>query len=159
MADMIRIAGKTDNNTASPFHLTENGNLCTQHNWEYEISNIVTATPTDTTEVRVGVGEENAIFVAGYGLISLRITNNTGVPVHIRFMADHTYDATGFLADVDGNRIEFDVPSSSTNFIIITPEDIPALNYLRLLKFRYACKETPTNTTGDTFKVALARKR
>lgn len=160
MADkMMRIAGKTSSDTACGIAVTSDGNVKQNHVWEQHNERIVNEIPEDTSAVTIGI--ETPIVLADYAVTSLRFYNNTGVDVRVRFLLDTVADSALYLRDADGNNIEITIPSNASYVVSITPNDIPVLNYLNRLKFTYACKETPTNTSGSstTFRVWVVSKQ
>lgn len=156
---MIRIAGKTSNDTASGIAVTAEGNVKQNHVWDQYAERIVDVIPTDTTSVTIGI--DTPIMLNKYAVTSLRIYNNTGVNVRIRFLHDNVADSALYLRDADGNDVEITIPTSASRVISITPNDFPILNYLNRLKFTYGCTETPTNTSGSssTLRVWVVAKQ
>lgn len=151
----LKIGGKTDMNVAQPVRVKANGDIINSHEWEAENLTIYNATHTDTTVARVGF--DGSISLASYGLISLRIRNKTGAPAHFVMYSDSTDTGSTPLVDFDNSPIVFDVPASD-NDMVITPQDIPALAYLRILKFSVACTATPTVENG-IIRVWVVKKR
>lgn len=158
---MIKIAGKTDNNTVKGLHVNDSGDLINNHIWEKRAEWILDVKPTDTSVIDVGFDANTRIFVSDYAVGSLRIFNNTGVSVRIRFKNDITYTNRNNLSRLDGNAIELIVPSSSTKMFVVDPSDLSILNYLHVLKFTCEFDETPTNipSSGTTLQIAVVLKR
>lgn len=158
---MMKIAGKTPNNTAAGVSVNSDGQIINNHKWESIVKWLVDAKPTDGTAIKVGFDNETRILVSNYAVASLRIMNNTGVPVRIRFQSDVVYGNQNYLQGIDGKDIEVTVLSSNSRLVVITPTDLPILNYLHALKFTCAFSETPTNIpeTGTTLQIAAVVKR
>lgn len=159
--NMMKIAGKTPSNTVAGIEVNESGHIINNHKWEKSVSWMVDAKPTDTTPISAGFESADRILVSEYAIASLRVMNNTGVSVRIRFQSDVVYTNRNYLRGVDGEDIEVTIPSSNSRLVTITPADLPILNYLHALKFTCEFSETPTNIpeTGTTLQIAAVVKR
>lgn len=158
---MMKIAGKTPNNTVAGVSVNSDGQIVNNHKWEKLVQWVVDAKPTDATPITVGFDDDNRILVSEYAVASLRVMNNTGVPVRIRFQSDVVYSNQTYLQGIDGKDIEVTIPSRNSRLVVITPADFPILNYLHVLKFTCVFSETPTNIPGNgtTLQIAAVVKR
>lgn len=158
---MMKIAGKTPNNTVAGVSVNSDGQIVNNHKWEKLVQWLVDAKPTDTTPIPVGFDSANRILVSEYAVASLRVMNNTGVPVRIRFQSDVVYTNQNYLQGIDGKDIEVTIPSSNSRLTVITPADFPIFNYMHALKFTCVPTDTPTNIpeTGTTLQIAAVVKR
>lgn len=141
MSNLLKVAGRTDNNTVRGVHVTEEGNVCTARAWGTDIHTIVTTELRDTSAV---VTSDNVFDASPYGMISIRVANSHDTDVTLQLYQDTSATSGRWLIDAAGNPISVVVPAGD-RCMIITPEDIPALNYLRYIKFRIAANTAPTS--------------
>lgn len=90
------------------------------------------------------VPESQAVDVSGYGIISLRIINTLDVPVTLGFYTDHHLTRTRYMADAEGIPIAVEI-QPNTYIQMITPDDIPQLNYIRYLRVYLKANTAPTS--------------
>ena len=143
---LIKFAGKDPSANAKGVSVDENGNI--YRGWKtYEASS------NDSDTVSVVFSEfsyfgQNQVFrpkkpIGNYGLISLRIENNSDATCALRFCKD-VYNGTQLLKDANGNNIEVECAANCT--MIITPDDAPVLNYLRYPNIQVRLTSTPTDS-------------
>lgn len=129
MADkMMRIAGRTANGTAVPMLADTSGNISTTRVWKRAWVSVI-----EPTQVRDTNNVEGTLDLRDVSMCSLRITNRLGVPVSIRFKTDINTTNGYELVDTDGASIIITVQPTN-NYVIITPEDLPLLNYVQYLR-------------------------
>lgn len=157
MADkMMRIAGRTSGGVAKPFLVDNNGNVGTTRTWEK-----TWVTIQENVEIR-DTSEHNltAFDSSGVPMLSLRILNrlkdsdNNGVPVTVRFLTDvNTSNGYG-LVDTDGAGKSITIQSVN-DYVIITPEDMPLLNYVRYIRLSVKAQSTPTSGVVSAYAVTI----
>lgn len=139
MADkMMRIAGRTSGGTAVPMLAGSDGSISTTRKWNVVQTEIFNENISDTENHTMTV-----VDVSEYPIVSLRITNRTGVPVTIIPKMDLNSGNNYDLIGSDGSSLGIVIPHSA-NYCIITPNDAPWLNYLHYLKLRVIAAKTPT---------------
>lgn len=150
---MMRIAGKGTDDTAKGIRTNNSGNLITTKEWTPEmLVNQATATfevGETATKQLLGIAE-----IGKAGITSLRIANSTGVPVEIMFYADRNNADVSILYDLEGNRVSFTVPAQSSLYIV-TPEDMPILNYIDWLNLRVTPKEAVSSSDNPRVRVSV----
>lgn len=157
MADkMMRIAGRTSGGVAKPFLVDNNGNVGTTRTWEK-----TWVTIQENVEIR-DASEHNltAFDSSGVPMLSLRILNrlkdsdNNGVPVTVRFLTDvNTSNGYG-LVDTDGASKSITI-QPVYDYVIITPEDMPLLNYVSYIRLSVKAQSTPTSGVVSAYAVTI----
>ena len=142
MADMMRIAGKTPSDTAAGIRVNSDGNLVEEKKWKYAYEKILNAEEIRSTSAVVVTGGN----VEDYGLISLRVYSTLDQPIRIQFYNDTATNGGSSVLNCLNSAWEVIIPADSKMYII-TPDDIPFLNYLRYIKLRVVATATPT--TGN----------
>lgn len=158
MDKMMKIAGKTSNSTAKGVRVDSDGNILAvaKREWEQTLLEVLTDDEIrDTTAKKVKPSPND---VSSFAYISLRIVNSLDADISIQFYDDWHVTGGGVLKDIDGNAFEITVPAkvSATNYIVVTPDDLPILNLLHYLTLRVAAKTTPTSGSLTIF--ACGRK-
>lgn len=139
MADkMMRIAGRTSGGTAVPMLAGSDGSISTVRKWNIVQTVIFSENISDTAEHKI-----SAVDVSTYPIVSLRVTNRTGVPVTIIPRMDLNSGNDYELIGADGSSLGIVIPHSA-NYCIITPNDAPWLNYLHYLKLTVIATTTPS---------------
>ena len=158
MADkMMRIAGRTSDGVAKPFLVDNNGNVGTTRTWEK-----TWVTIQENVEIR-DTSEHNLTTFdsSGVPMLSLRILNrlkdsdNNGVPVTVRFLTDvNTSNGYG-LVDTDGASKSITI-QPVYDYVIITPEDMPLLNYACYIRLSVKAQSTPTSGVVSAYAVTIS---
>lgn len=151
MADkMMRIAGRTSGGTAVPMLADSNGNIGTTRAWKKEWVTIQTSLEIrDTSSHSLPVMDVSEIPT-----YSLRFLNRLGVPVTITFLSDVNQN-NGYSL-IDSNAVGKSITLQPTNdYIIITPEDCPILNYIQLLRLKVKASSTPSSGTFEAHMVTV----
>ena len=145
MSKVMKIAGKTDKSVVKGVRVSDNGDVSTTRTWETDVvpilSNIQLRSTTAVTNA------DNVFDASKYAFVSLRVSNSHKVDITLNFYEDTKDEPARWLADAHGNPVSYVVPSSDKS-MIITPDDIPALSYLKNIIIRVAAKTAPTE--GDT---------
>ena len=153
MSDVMKIGGKTPSNTVKGVNVDANGNLITSRLWDESILTLYSDSVADTSEKRT-VNTD----LSSYPLVSLRITNRTGVSVKVTPLVDLYNTDNGYsLTDIDGSELSFEVAPNNA-FAIITPVEAPWLNYVKYLRFKFRALETPSADTPTLSIYAVVRK-
>ena len=153
MADVMKIGGKTPSNTVKGVAVNADGKLDTVKTWDMPIVELFSDTVSDT-EGHLATN----LDLSPYPLVSLRIKNQTGVPVDITPLVDLWDNTNGLsLKYINGSTLTFQVPSDS-NYFIVMPNDYPWLNYVKYLKLRIQATDTPAAETPTLSVWAVVRK-
>lgn len=133
MNKMMKVCGKSTDGRAIPLALDNNGAVVVRRKWETLNTNVFGAYVTKT-----GSFKSTTFDCSDWGFVSLRIQNNglEGEPtVRFNIYSDRKGAEDGsYLKDINGNNIEFIVPPKTA--LIVTPEDLPALNYIQYLTLK-----------------------
>lgn len=151
MADkMMRIAGRTNGGVAVPMLVDSNGNVSTVRTWKKEWVTIQSALEIrDTNEHSL-----DAIDVSGIPLFSLRILNRLGVPITIKFSTDANTFNGYKLADNNGTPVSITIQYTN-DYVIITPNDLPFLNYIKYLRMTVTAESVPASGTFEAHMVKI----
>lgn len=153
MADkMMRIAGRTPGGTAAAVKIDSDGRIDTVKTWGISKLTLYSGALSDTVAITTTNTD-----VSEYPLISLRITNRTGVPVTITPLNDIVTSSGWKLVDVDGSPLAIELAPTS-NYIVITPSDAPWLNYIKNLRLSVQATSTPSAETPTIEIYAMVRK-
>lgn len=153
MADkMMRIAGRTSGGTAAAVKTDSDGRIDTIKSWGISKLTLYSGALSDTTAITTTNTD-----VSEYPLVSLRITNRTGVPVTITPLTDIVTSSGWKLVDVDGSPLTIELAPTS-NYIVITPTDAPWLNYIKNLRLSVQATATPSADTPTIEIYAMVRK-
>ena len=151
MADkMMRIAGRTSGGTAVPMLADANGNIATTRTWKKEWVSLLAATAVTDANAH----DVTAYDVSGIPMFSLRVCNRTGVDVTLSFKTDVNTSNGYTLCDADQADYAITIASSS-RYTIITPEDLPILNYIKYLRIVYKAASTPSSGTLEINMVTI----
>lgn len=141
MADkMMRVAGRTEGGTAVPMKASTNGDISTTRTWQKTWETLQTSLEIrDTSEHNL-----TAVDVRGIPTYSIRILNRLGVPITLSFLTD-VNSLNGYsLANVDGTSKSITI-APTNNYVIITPEDLPFLNYIQYLRISVKASSAPSS--------------
>lgn len=154
MADkMMRIAGRTTGGTAVPMLADSNGNIGTVRKWSTDIIELFNGSVSTTDAQRT-----TNIDLSEYPIVSIRITNRTGVPITLTPLVDLYNNNNGYeLLDASGGSLSVTIPKTS-NFVMLTPHDTPWLNYIKYLRLKFMASETPTASTPTVEINAVVRR-
>ena len=137
---LLKMGGKAPDGTAKAVSVDAGGNVNVTRQWGADVFTVLPATQIRDTNAISTIA--NAVDVSGYGFVSLRFCNSLGVPVTVMFYGDMNEASDMWMTRPDKSYLSVTIPA--TDFTILTPEDIPELNYLRYIKLRIAAKEAPT---------------
>lgn len=151
MADkMMRIAGRTSGGIAVPMLADANGNIGTTRAWKKEWVTIQPALEIrDTSSHNLPVMDVSEIPT-----YSLRLLNRLGVPVTITFLTDVNQNNGYYIVGSDAVRKSITLQPTN-DYIIITPEDCPMLNYIQLLRLKVNASSTPNSGTFEAHMVTV----
>lgn len=151
MADkMMRIAGRTSAGVAVPMKASADGDISTTRTWEKSWQEIVTNLEIRDTSSHV----LDAVDVRDIPTFSLRILNRLGVPVTIRFMSDINTTNGYMLTNMDQTTKAITI-SPGYDYVIVTPEDLPFLNYVQYVRMRVTASATPESGAFDAYIVPV----
>ena len=153
MSEIMKVGGKKDGGTAAPIAIDANGYLKIKRVWETQTKTVFSGTLSDTSAVTT-VGDKS-VNALEWGMASLRVNNLLNSDVKIMLYWDNNTDGTEWMKNFAGSYNSFTVPADSQ--MIITPDDVPILNYLRYIKLKINAVTAPTN--GKTLSVQVVLKR
>lgn len=139
MAKYLPICGKNPSGNAKAANVSARGDLQTVRVWEQLYRTLSAGSPTTTSAII-----STAFDASNYAIVSLRFDNKLDVDLDVTLLEDTTADGGSWLGDASGNAIKFTVPHNSL-IMIMTPDDLPVLNYLHYLKLRIQPKTAPTS--------------
>ena len=151
MADkMMRIAGRTSGGVAVPMLADASGNISTTRTWKKEWVTIQSSLEIrDTSSHSLPVMDVSEIPT-----YSLRFLNRLGVPVTITFLTD-VNQSNGYIL-IGSDAVSKSITLQPANsYIIITPEDCPILNYIRLLRLNVKASSTPSSGMFEAAMVTV----
>ena len=141
--NVMPIGGKYDN-SGSPVVMgvavDGDGAAISARKWKNEIVKIL-----DVTDPTSGTKACTVIDLANAGAVSLRVDNALNVPVQLYIYTDY-YNHTYYMRDATGSYITKTIPAGQ-KFVMITPDDIPAMQWLAQLKI--GAKIDGASITGD----------
>ena len=149
---LLKMGGKAPDGKAKAVGVDANGNLNVTRQWAADVITVLPTTEIRDTNAISTIS--NAVDVRNYGFVSLRIVNTLGVPVKIMFYADINAASDLWMSRLDKSYITAMIPA--TDCVILTPEDIPELNYLQYIKLRITPQEIPTK--GSLAIHAIAKR-
>lgn len=152
MSEVLKFAGKTDNNTVKGVSVSNDGYVRTERVWNIDSTEVFNARLTSTSEVYA-----TSYNASKSGMIALEVYNFSGVDISIRIgnpiqsvnNAVKNYNASGEVTAIT-------IPSTSQR-CIITPEDIPALNYCKYVNISITALSSPS--VNDVVRVFVLDKR
>lgn len=147
MGNIMKVGGKSPNNTAVGMSVDNNGMVNTHHVWE---GGFITAMNLEIRDTDAHVSE--LFDISEYSIVSLRVLNTCDQTVAIRFYGDKSENA--YLSTMDG-EITILVDGKNREQII-TPDDLPCLPYLNKIKLRVSCETAPTS---GGLAIYIAHKR
>lgn len=147
---VMPFAGKTNNNKVRGVAVSESGAVQTNRQWTIKETYLFDYVEIRDTEVRTSFDVHCDCSDAA--MVSLRISNNLDVNVEFNLCHDLSAGSTYVLKDISGNYITFTARPGMT---IVTPDDIPALKYLKYIKLRMVAKTAPTS--GGISVIAVAK--
>ena len=151
MADkMMRIAGRTSGGTAVPMKASDEGDISTTRKWSRSWQSIQAELEIrDTSNHTLP-----AVDVRDIPTFSLRIVNRLGVPVTITFLTDA--NTTNGYALVNMDQTEKSITVSPGNpYVIVTPEDLPFLNYVQYVRLQVKASTAPASGIFEAALVAV----
>ena len=149
---MMKIAGKTNTNVAKPFLVKEDGSQIISRPWGTTVNTIIQAEEIRDTSVHTISGDQ-IIDLSQYPINSLRIRTTLDQDVTLLFYYDLAKNSTVYIDDFTDGSLKVVVPADSNHWKIVTPDDLPLLEYGKYLRFRYTASEAPTTGTLTIYHV------
>ena len=128
--NMMPIGGKFDNSGNPEVRgvaVDADGSVFSGRKWRNEVVKIL-----EETDPTAGTKYCTVIDLADAGAASLRVDNGLNVSVQLIFYTDY-YNHTYYMRDATGTYITKTIPAGQ-KFVMITPDDIPAMQWLAKLK-------------------------
>lgn len=139
---MLKIAGKTEEGTAKPFLIGDNGETIVERPWTIDAINIVSNEEIRDTTARTNMPDA-VVDMSKYPINSLRIRSSLDADLIIQFYADLNKTSSTYIED-DNGVFEITIPANDNYFRMVTPKQLELLTYGKYLKFRYAASTVPT---------------
>lgn len=151
MADkMARVAGRTSEGIAVPMKASSDGDISTTRTWKKEWIPIET-----NVEIRDTTGHNCPVIdVSDIPTYSLRILNRLGKPITLNFLSDVNQSNGYALLNMDATRKAVTVQPANA-YIMITPEDVPLLNYIRYLRLQVTASAAPESGIFEAYMVTV----
>ena len=140
-------AKKITDGTASPISCDATGAVIQQRKFTTTVTKVLDLVIADTATHKT-----TAVDLSGAGLVSIRLDNRSRKALTIYFLGDDNDHGNSGLRDLSGDLFTVNIPAGA-NYYIITPNDVPFLNYLARIRMSVAALETPTNTDPTTVYV------
>lgn len=140
-------AKKITDGTASPISCDATGALIEQRKFATVVTKVLELAISDTATHKT-----TALDLSGAGLVSIRLDNKTGKALSIYFYGDEDDHPNSGLRDLSGALYTINIPQGAY-YYIITPNDMPFLNYLRKIRMGVTAAEVPTNTNPTSIYV------
>jgi len=138
---VMQIAGKSPENTAKGIAVTTDGKVKTEGTRKISGNSevVINANPTTADAIYT-----ERLDFSQYGVVSLRIYNLTGVGLTLKVVQDFAVSTglTAQMRDASGAAITMSVANSQ--YVIITPDDLPCLAYLHKPIFAIIPDSAPT---------------
>ena len=142
MSKVLKIAGKDPNGAVKAIAVDADGKEKVTRLWDSTVHVLV-----DQGQIRedspVISTASNSLDLSEYGFVSLRVSNSHDAEIGVMLFQDVAPSGDSWMRRLDGSFITFSIPANSL-MTIITPDDIPELNYIKYLKLRISAKTTPT---------------
>ena len=152
MANIMKIGGQNDSGNAQGFYVTNKGYAKITRLWSTTVTELFNETISDTSPKNT---IDNVFNCEEYGFISLRFSNSTDVTFTAIIYSDiGSSTLSNYLRDNSGNPIAFTIPKGQS---ILTPDDLPILNYLRYFKLRVQANDTPSTPKDLTIQIYAKR--
>lgn len=153
MSESIKFAGKNDSNIVTPVSVSDEGHLRERRQFTTESTDIVNEVLniTETTYYPAFDARQS-------GMIAIVIWNRSGVPLTLQFysiLSNGTGTAVAPCRDAKDELPVFTIPSGHQ--VVITPEDLPMLNYAQYINVSLTPAGTPTGTSATFVRVLNKR--
>lgn len=150
MSTSIKFAGKDDSNNVTPISVTNEGYVREARQFSYSMTDIVNDVLAITEKTYYP-----SVDVSTKGLVAIQFWNRSGVSVDLQFYNPITNNPLGNavapIKTADGNLPVFTIANGDN--VIITPEDLPMLNYCKYINVSLTPAATPTGTNNTALRV------
>lgn len=159
MGEFLKIGGKyTDSlgtETAKGISVNEDGQLTIVRRNEVEIIDLLTnVEKRDSTAIQIT--GNTAVDLREWTTCCIFVTNQLDIDVTLQFYTQKTITGTSYLKYMDGSNAKITLPHMAPGAYIITPDDLPLLNYLNFFKCTLQFATAPTS---GYISLGLMRKR
>lgn len=159
MSDFMKIGGKyTDSlstETAIGVAVDAAGRVEVVRHNELEVVPIFEVIEKRDTTDMAFTGDD-AVDLTEWTSCCIMVANSLNVDITIQLYTQVAKTGTAYLKNYDGSNATITLPHFSTGGYLVTPDDVPLLNYLRF--FKGVLKFATAPTTG-TFTIRLLLKR
>lgn len=144
---LLKIAGKTDADVAKPFRVNASGDAVIERDLNTTLIDIITNLELrDTDAHQTALDNTTLAKFTGSAIKSVRIFSTLDQPVKFWLLDDYHKPDLNYLCRLDDVPITFTIPAQTYNRRhIITPHDIPELDYLHYVKFTFKAEVAPTS--------------
>lgn len=139
---VMQIAGKSPSSTAVGVAVTADGEVKTEGVRTIAGSDDIVIDSNPTTADAIYT---NRLDFSGYGVVSLRIYNTTGVALTLKVVQDFLTNSgpTAQMRDSTGAALTMSI--ANKQYVIITPDDLPCLAYLHKPIFGITPESAPSS--------------
>ena len=137
--NVMKIAGKDNLGNVKAVSIDDKGAVIAKRIWE---SKMVTVFSGDIRDAEMHNTLNKPVDLTDQGFVSFRIYNSTDKPFTFYIYDDTWIDSSSYIKTLKGEYPQFIIQPGYT--VIITPDDLPLLNYLMYAKFRFKAFEAPT---------------
>ena len=136
--NIIPVGGKTPSSTAAALSVDANGMLETKKTWvndftALQLNGSAWITPSTTAKYTDALDVSDAAMVILMVTNSAKDSSSNAVPVTFSFLRTDVDNSTELLRNLSGDVIQF---NTSTAYVLVTPDDIPELKYLKYIRFK-----------------------
>lgn len=145
---MMKVAGKTANDTAKGMGVTSDGEVLSVRRFESIDPTVIVPADTAIRDTERHTTTSVQCDIYKYPVNSIVFYTTLNAAINVKLLDGSHISNTNYLYHLDGSAVEFEIPANTGNTTkahIITSEDIPELDYLKYLKLNYAAKTTPTS--------------
>jgi hypothetical protein len=151
---LIKMGGKSPDGKAKAVSVDANGNVGISRSWRSQTF-VILNNAQPRTDAAFTILGSSALDVRDFGFVSLRFDNSLGVPVNAMFYSDdENRNLDNWMMRNDRSYFSFVIPANG--YSMLTPEDMPELNYFRFIKMRLQPQSAPT-TGSLTIEVVAKR--
>lgn len=156
--NIIPVGGKTPSSTAAALSVDANGMLETKKTWSNDMTALeyngsTWITPSTTAKVTTLLDVSDCAMVVLMITNSAKDSSSNAVPITFSILRTDSESSTDIMRDINGDKIEFNI---SASYSLVTPDDIPALKYLKYLRFQI--KATAAVSSGQV-NIKVFKKR
>lgn len=151
MSNMVmKVAGKNSNNAVTGILVENDGTIVSRRMFEDIPTTYIIPANTELRDSSAHTTVSVQCDTYKYPINSIIISTLLDADVEFTLLDGSHISNQGWISRLDGEYVRFTIPANNSNaskIYMITPEDIPEIDYIKFLKFRYQAKSVPTKGT------------